>query len=140
MKALALPAGRAWLRERWSALAPRERRFLAGGAGAGLIFLLVLMLRPAPGGAAIEFAAPSAPHAPPIVPTPPAPTHAAPPPAPPAASLASGLLLRGVLASGAIIALPAGGERIVTLGRDVMPGLRLKSVGVRHAILGGSGD
>lgn len=58
-------------------------------------------------------------------------SSALPEPAPPSTD---GLELRGVLGSGAIIATPAG-ERLVAIGRDVVPGLRLQQVGLHRAVL-----
>ena len=61
----------------------------------------------------------------------------APPVAPPAD--ASALRLYGVLGGGAIIGLADGSQRYVPLGREVMPGLRLVRVEVRHAVLDSGG-
>ncbi len=65
------------------------------------------------------------------------PPVAAPPPS--ASALAAGLTLKGVFATAAVMALPAGGERIVPIGREVLPGLTLKKVGVAHALLHADG-
>ncbi|SMF78049.1 hypothetical protein [Allosphingosinicella indica] len=78
--------------------------------------------------------------APPILP----PAPVAPPPEPAApAPLAAGLstlVLRGVLASGAVFGDGAS-QRLVRIGRDVMPGATLKAIGVSHVILAtASGD
>lgn len=76
----------------------------------------------------------------PASPVPPPPAATSPmtvAPSPPAAQTASpqGLRLYGVAGAGAIIALPDGGQRLIALGRDVLPGLTLVSVGVDHAML-----
>lgn len=63
---------------------------------------------------------------------------ATPPPTPapeaPAASL-EGLRLHGVAGAGAIIGTADGNQRLVTIGREVRPGLLLAAVGVDHALL-----
>lgn len=81
--------------------------------------------------------------APPILP----PVAAAPPPEPTASAQAgadptalSALVLRGVLGSGAVFGDGAS-QRLVRLGREVLPGATLKAVGVSHVILAtASGD
>lgn len=70
------------------------------------------------------------------VPPPPAPVAPAPPAGPVAAAASpEGLRLHGVAGAGAIIGLPDGGQRLIAIGRDVVPGLALASVGVDHAVL-----
>ncbi|MDQ8755208.1 hypothetical protein RCO27_03100 [Sphingosinicella sp. LHD-64] len=79
---------------------------------------------------------------PPPAPTPPPPAPAAVPtppsaPAPPLAPVSSpeGLRLFGVTGAGAIIGGADGRQRLIRLGRDVLPGLRLEAVRVDHALL-----
>ena len=59
-------------------------------------------------------------------------------PAPAATSTAEGLRLHGVTASGAIIGYPGGAQRLVLIGRDVRPGLRLQEVRQHHVLLASS--
>jgi general secretion pathway protein C len=55
-----------------------------------------------------------------------------------------GLVLKGVMGGGpaggaAIIASSDGNQRVVRIGREFMPGMVLKEVGLNHAILSGGG-
>jgi general secretion pathway protein C len=138
----------AGLRERILALSPRERRFLAAGALALLLFVIYL-LWPSGDGEEVELTESPPPAAPPVyVPPPPAPTPVSAPPALPQAdsSAAAGLVLRGVMGGGpsggaAIIGFPDGSQRVVRVGRELMPGMILREIGVRHAIASsGGGD
>ena len=52
---------------------------------------------------------------------------------------ASQLKLYGLLASGAVIGFPNGGQRLVPVGREAMPGLTLVRVEQNFAILQGAG-
>ena len=66
---------------------------------------------------------------------------APPPPTPaqqPASTLATGVTLKGIFATAAIMVVQGSPERIIRVGRDVVPGLRLKEVGVSNAILQGA--
>ncbi len=113
---------------------PGERRssplIVGGGAAIAALLALFIFLR-------------SGSDEPPAVspPPPPAPPPAASPPAAttplPAAAPASpqGLRLFGVAGAGAIIGMPDGSQRLVAIGRDVLPGLTLASVAVDHALL-----
>jgi S1-C subfamily serine protease len=49
------------------------------------------------------------------------------------------LVLSGVMGSGAILTFPDGKQRAVPIGREIVPGLTLKSVGIGHAILASAG-
>lgn len=106
-----------------------DRRLILGGVA--LLLALVLAAQVWRGGEA----APEPAHvpAPPAAPLPPV----AAAPAPSAAPVASpeGLRLFGVTGAGAIIGMPDGRQRLVRLGRDVLPGLRLETVRVDHALL-----
>jgi hypothetical protein len=68
-------------------------------------------------------------------------TYAAPVPppvvvAPPAAAVdVSQLRLFGLLSRGAVIGMPDGNQRFVAIGREILPGVTLKSVQVHHAFL-----
>ena len=131
------------LQQRLLALSPRERKFLGIGVLAVLLFLIFMLLPdtddPADEeGVEIVEAPPPAAAPPPPAPTvsyAPAPSL---PPAAPAAS-ASGVVLKSVLSTGAILFIPPSTERLVRIGREFMPGMTLKSVSVRHAIVGGPG-
>ena len=94
---------------------------LALALSAGLIALYLYLIDP-----------PATPAPEPAVPPEAVPAAAATPP--PAAPSTAGLELRGVLGSGAIIATP-GGERVVWIGREIVPGLRLREVGLHRAVL-----
>lgn len=59
--------------------------------------------------------------------------------APVSAESAEGLRLHGVMGAGAVIGDANGGQRFVTTGRDVVPGLTLESVGIDHVILRSNG-
>lgn len=78
-----------------------------------------------------------APLAPPPVSLPPPAPPSADAPVPPPVSAASpeGLRLHGVTGAGAIISGADGRQRLVTIGRDVLPGLTLAQVRVDHALL-----
>jgi len=113
-------------------LGARERRTLSAG-GAVIVALLAYLLwpdgDPAPEAVVIE--------QPPVQPAaPPAPPQA--PPAPPPAD-ASTLRLYGVMGGGAVIGGADGSQRYVPLGREVLPGLRLIRLEVRHAVLQSAG-
>lgn len=136
------------LRDRLAALSPRERLFLAAGAAAVLVFLLYLLL---PDGEepAVELAAAppaaTAPAAPqPVLPQPVITPPPAAPPVDPAA--ASGIVLRGVMGGGprggaAIFDAPGGAQRVVRVGREIVPGMVLSGIGVSYAIASsGSGE
>lgn len=112
---------------------PTERRSspLIVGGGAAIAALLLLYLLLGRGENEPPSASPAAPSPPPVA-APPAIVAA--PAAAPAAS-PQGLRLHGVAGAGAIIALPDGGQRLIAIGRDVLPGLTLVSVGVDHAML-----
>jgi general secretion pathway protein C len=131
----------AGLRDRIAALTPRERRFLAAGALALALFLAYL-LWPSGDGDDVELADAPPPAAQPVFVPPPV----APPPMPVApvlpqadASAAAGLVLRGVMGGGpsggaAIIAFPDGSQRVVRVGREFLPGMTLRGIGVNYAI------
>lgn len=121
-------------------LNPRERRFLVAGATTLLAFFLYLLVST---GGPTSVPEESRDESPPPVPAFHQPSSEAAPPAPstlpPAASL-SGLVLRGVLGGGprggtAIIGFPDGSQRSVPIGRQVLPGVTLKEVALRHVIL-----
>lgn len=107
-------------------------------AGAGLLlilFLVYLLLgsdRPPPSSVALVPPATRQPPAPPPI--------AAAPPAPLAPPVdASTLRLHGLLASGAVIAMPDGSQRLVPVGREILPGLTLRRVEQQHAVLASAG-
>lgn len=53
-----------------------------------------------------------------------------------AGAVTEGLVLTGVAGSGAIFAFADGSQRFVPRGREVVPGLTLQAVSLRHVILG----
>ena len=112
-----------------------RRLLIGGGAVIGLLVLYLLF-----GGGGCEAPAPVAPPAPPPQPAAPpvAPVASAPPrrlPSP------EGLRLYGLTGMGAIIGPAGGGQRLVAVGREVIPGLLLAAVRIDHAILrSSSGD
>lgn len=109
-----------------------------GGAAATALAACVYSLAPAPATepAALSVTAPTPPPVPP--PPPPQPeTVAAPVPA-------EGLLLYGVSGGGragmaALIGRPGGGQRLVPLGREYRPGLKLAELGGSYAVLTSAG-
>jgi general secretion pathway protein C len=131
----------AGLRDRLAALTPRERRFLVAGALALLIFLAYL-LWPSGEEDEIELAEVPPPAAQPaFVPPPVAPPQMPAAPALPQAdsSAAAALVLRGVMGGGprggaAIIGFPDGSQRVVRVGREFLPGMTLRGIGVNYAI------
>jgi len=108
-----------------------DRRLLIGGGAVIALLALVLLF----GSSGDEAPAPVAPPAPQqsVAPVASAPTA-------PAAS-PEGLRLYGVTGMRAIIGLAGGGQRLVAVGREVVPGLLLAAVRIDHAILrSSSGD
>ncbi len=146
-------------------LSLREKRLLGVGALTVLAFL-AYMLVPAGDDAGVELAqapvpaagvSPAATSSPPAVSVMPAPAASpvAPAPVPPAApasapaaaaAASGGLVLQGVFGGSprggsAILLLPGGQQRRVPVGREVAPGVTLKSVGFDYVILAGpNGD
>lgn len=120
----------------WQAITtdPRRRLYLIIGAGIVLLLLTWWLTQPAE-----EAVAPPAPIA---AAPPPAPVAATPtPPAPSApAATPEGLRLFGLTGSGAIIGLPDGSQRLVRIGREVMPGLTLAEVRQHNALLRSAAD
>lgn len=114
-------------------LSLREKRLIQGAMLLAVVVLVSLLLR----GGGNSGALPE-PVSPTVTPTP---VSAAPPmpvappvaaPAPPADF--SQLKLHGLLASGAVIGYANGGQRLVQIGRDALPGLTLVRVEQNHAI------
>lgn len=126
--ALALPTS-------LSALSRREWRLLALG-GASLLAFCAYLAWPAAAPEPVLLAEPD-----PAAPAPAGIPAAAEPVTPtPAPASLEGLALRGVMGGGqsggaAILLMPGGGERIVRVGREFLPGLRLAAIGVSHAII-----
>ena len=108
---------------------PRRRLYLIVVAGAVLLLITWWLTRPGD-----EAVAPPAPIAATPPPAPVAATPASPPPTAPAAT-PEGLRLFGLTGSGAIIGLPDGSQRLVRVGREVMPGLTLAEVRQHSALL-----
>ncbi len=117
-------------------LSLREKRLIQGAILLAIIVLVSLLLRGGGG------APPPGPATPAVSPTPvtappPAPIAVAPAPPPVPAADLSQLRLYGLLASGAVIGLDNGGQRLVPVGREALPGLTLVRVEQNHAILQG---
>jgi general secretion pathway protein C len=112
-------------------LSLREKRLIQGAILLAVIVLVSLLLRGGGGGTAPE---PITPITTPV-PVATAPPVAAAPAAPPvpAADL-SQLKLYGLLASGAVIGYANGGQRLVIVGREALPGLILARVEQFHAV------
>lgn len=140
----------AGMRGRIAALTPRERGFLVAGALALFAFAVYFFWdseKPDPVERPLTLTEPAA-TVPPSAPPAPVPPVAIAAPLPPQASpgAASGVSLRGVMGGGnsggaAIFSMPDGSQRVVRVGRELVPGLTLRRVGVRHAIgWSGSGE
>lgn len=121
------------LTDRILALSGRRRLFLAVAAAAILLLLFWAMRG---GGEAV-----------PAAPAPAAPVTAAQDlidpraiaePSPPAPALPA-IALNGVMSGAAILTIGDGAQRAVPLGREFLPGVILKSVGIRHAIITSGG-
>lgn len=132
--------GRLPLADRIAVLSRREKIFLGVGTAAIFLFLFI-MFRPEPDESGVELASPPAAQAATPVPAP-AEADPAPAPAPTAASM-DGIFLQSVLGGGgggsAILLMPGGQQRLVRVGRQFLPGLTLKEVGLKYAIIGSSG-
>ena len=131
------------LTDRLAGLSLRERRFLAAGAIALLLFLLYL-LWPGEGEEERVVLADAPPVA--IAPPPPAPLPVvtAPPPAALPAAMPAGILLQGVSGGGAgggaaLFQYPGGNQRLVRIGREVAPGTVLKSLGPTFVLVSSGG-
>jgi general secretion pathway protein C len=109
---------------------PRQRHLwlIAGLVGAGGLLIASLSTS---GDAPVAVAAQVRPATPPAGPS--SPPQEAPQPAAPATDL-SQLRLHGLTATGAIIGTAAG-QRLIVLGREVLPGVTLQEVGQHHAVL-----
>lgn len=124
----------------------REKRLIQAAVVLAILVLVSLLFRgggssappPAPDRAMPVAAPASAPQPPPLVP---APVAAAPAAPPVQVADASQLKLYGLLASGAVIGYANGGQRLVQVGREALPGLTLVRVEQNFAILqGGAGE
>lgn len=144
------PSG--WL----GSLSGRERTLL-GVAALALLLFAAWMLSDGDAQPGVELVAsppgPASTPAPIFAPTPP-PVYSPPSPAAPGvatapalttapvmqpAPSAGGLILNGVMGRGAILTMPDGQQRAIALGREFLPGMTLKEVGVGHALIAGPG-
>ena len=121
-------------------LSLREKRLIQGAILLAIVVLVSLLLR---GGEGSSPALPVGPTPPPM-PAPaaapaPIPVAAAPVPAPVPLADTSQLRLHGLLASGAVISIGNGGQRLVPVGREALPGLTLVRVEQNHAIFQSAG-
>lgn len=116
-------------------LSLREKRLIQVAILLVILVLGSLLLRGGGGGAPATDPAAPATTAPPVAAPPPMPVAAAPvaPPADP-----TQLRLHGLLASGAVISTAGGGQRLVPVGREAIPGLTLVRVEQNHAIFSGA--
>lgn len=119
-------------------LSLREKRLIQGAILLAIIVLVSLLLR---GGGGVEPVLPVNPAPPAPVPAAPVqvPVAAAPTPAPVPVADTSQLRLHGLLASGAVISTGNGGQRLVPVGREALPGLTLVRVEQNHAIFQSAG-
>jgi type II secretory pathway component PulC len=121
-------------------LSLREKRLIQGAILLAIVVLVSLLLR---GGGGAEPVLPVNPAPPPAsvaAPAPaPVPIVAAPAPAPMPVADTSQLRLHGLLASGAVISTGNGGQRLVPVGREALPGLTLVRVEQNHAIFQSAG-
>lgn len=106
---------------------PVDRRLILGGIAAILALVLAYMLL----AGTDEATPPARPPPPPAVPV----AAATPPPPAAPASSPEGLRLHGLTGAGAIIGMPDGSQRLVRIGREVLPGLVLQQVRIDHALL-----
>src|SRR5262245_44368154 len=114
-------------------LSLREKRLIQGAVVLAIIVLLSLLLRGGGGSAPPPGpVTPAASPGPAVAPPPVVIAPAVPPPVP-AADL-SQLRLYGLLASGAVVGTANGGQRLVPVGREALPGLTLVRVEQNHAV------
>jgi len=122
-------------------LSDKDRRALLWGGPVAAVLILYLLTRgegsgprpeplPADAPATVETASP------PMVAVVAVPDRVASAPVAAAQSAgASQLRLVGILSSGALIAMADGSQRFVPVGREIVPGVILRGVGVHQAIL-----
>ena len=115
-------------------LSLREKRLIQGAVVLVIIVLISLLLRGGGGGALAP--GPVTPEVSPTPVTAPPPTPVAATPAPPPAPPTdlSQIRLYGLLASGAVIGFANGGQRLVPVGREALPGLTLVRIEQNHAV------
>ena len=113
-------------------LSLREKRLIQVAILLVIIVLVSLLLRGG-GGAPAQTNAPVTPAATPAPVAAPVPAAAAPAPVAPPTDLTQ-LRLHGLLASGAVISSANGGQRLVPVGREAVPGLTLVRVEQTHAV------
>lgn len=122
----------------------REKRLIQAAVVLAILVLVSLLMRgggssaPAPEPDRVMPVSTPAP-APQALPATPLPVAPAPAPPPVQVADASQLKLYGLLASGAVIGYANGGQRLVQVGREALPGLTLVRVEQNFAILQGAG-
>ncbi len=116
----------------------REKRLIQVAILLVIIVLVSLLLRGGGDGAPPPGPVTPAPTMAPVAAPPPAPVAAAPVPVAPPADLTQ-LRLHGLLASGAVISTASGGQRLVPVGREALPGFTLVRVEQNHAVFSGAG-
>jgi hypothetical protein len=131
-------------------LSLREKRLIQAAIVLAIIVLVSLLLRgggegatpPGPATTAMTpvAAAPSsAPAPPPLAPVVQQPVAIAPVAAAVPAADLSQLRLYGLLASGAVVGYANGGQRLVPVGREALPGLTLVRIEQNHAVFQSAG-
>ena len=115
-----------------------EKRLIQVAILLVIIVLVSLLLRGGGSGAPVPAEGPVAPAATPPPVTTPAPVAAVPAPAAPPADLTQ-FRLHGLLASGAVISAGNGGQRLVPVGREAVPGLTLVRIEQNHAVFQSAG-
>jgi general secretion pathway protein C len=119
-------------------LSLREKRLIQVAILLVIIVLVSLLLRGGGGGAPTPLEGPVTPTASPAPVAAPLPVAAAPAPVAPPADLTQ-LRLHGLLASGAVISAGNGGQRLVPVGREAVPGLTLVRIEQNHAVFQSAG-
>jgi general secretion pathway protein C len=119
-------------------LSLREKRLIQGAILLAIIVLVSLLLRGGgespPPGPATPTVSPT-----PVTAPPPVPVAIAPMAAPVPAADLSQLRLYGLLASGAVVGYANGGQRLVPVGREALPGLTLVRIEQNHAVFQSAG-
>ncbi|HVQ07650.1 MAG TPA: hypothetical protein VMS43_04380 [Allosphingosinicella sp.] len=121
-------------------LSLREKRLIQAAGIVIILFLLYLLFLRGGSDPVVPVARTEPQIAPAPVAQPVPPPVAAMPASPPQpAADISGLRLHGLLASGAVIGFPSGRQRLVPIGREALPGLRLQRIEQNEAVFDSAG-